>query len=188
MIIIEDINSDRSHHFFKLERATSKVLELFGRTVIINQIEYYPSEEDRKSAEIKFTKMFEEKEIEVGYASGKVEEMEEFYKILKRKEIFWRIDIRRDNGTIEMLCDHGIGHPIWGSQPKVAGHEDYILVHSCDGCCQSFSSEKRGECSAESRSGDSPKSSDWSQKVKEFWKLVEEKKKELEVRKCSEKQ
>lgn len=45
--------------------------------------------------------------------------------------------IRRETGLIEHLCEHGVGHPSYGSMDwmeKVTG-DDSWGVHGCDGCC-----------------------------------------------------
>ncbi len=38
----------------------------------------------------------------------------------------------REDGRVEQLCDHGVGHPV--------GHlekwEDWMYCHGCDGCCE----------------------------------------------------
>lgn len=51
-----------------------------------------------------------------------------------------RPKIQRASGIIEVLCEHGIGHPTKDSAEKVAkdkGHKiDGWLVHGCDGCCK----------------------------------------------------
>ena len=44
---------------------------------------------------------------------------------------------RRDDGRIEKVCEHGIGHPI--SVPDSMGEEGYI--HGCDGCCKNWDLE-----------------------------------------------
>lgn len=37
----------------------------------------------------------------------------------------------RENGLIEIICDHGIGHP-----SKLLTHPKfYYGTHGCDGCC-----------------------------------------------------
>ncbi len=37
----------------------------------------------------------------------------------------------RENGLIEWVCPHGIGHPSeTQTKPK-----NYYAVHGCDGCC-----------------------------------------------------
>jgi len=33
----------------------------------------------------------------------------------------------RENGRIEWVCEHGVGHTIWSP------NDDHI--HGCDGCC-----------------------------------------------------
>jgi len=52
----------------------------------------------------------------------------------------WRRTIRRETGLVENICEHGIGHPAYGSalyQDAIRGDEDGAWgVHGCDGCCQ----------------------------------------------------
>lgn len=49
--------------------------------------------------------------------------------------------LRRETGLVEGICEHGVGHPIWGSADWMAlyfGHprdDNPWLVHGCDGCC-----------------------------------------------------
>lgn len=47
--------------------------------------------------------------------------------------------IRRENGLIEAVCKHGVGHPVYGSvdwMVKYNGHDaDTLFTHGCDGCC-----------------------------------------------------
>jgi hypothetical protein len=37
----------------------------------------------------------------------------------------------REDGRVEWLCRHGIGHPIGHKR----GWKDWMGVHGCDGCC-----------------------------------------------------
>lgn len=65
------------------------------------------------------------------------------------------VTIRRETGLVEHLCEHGTGHPNWGSalwlaeaqvaEEKARGVKDSLsllnhhsswLVHGCDGCCK----------------------------------------------------
>jgi len=43
--------------------------------------------------------------------------------------------IRRADGRIEWLCEHGCGHTVW--YPK--GSDD---IHGCDGCCKKLKEHK----------------------------------------------
>lgn len=48
--------------------------------------------------------------------------------------------IRRASGLVEGICEHGIGHPIYGSvdwMNRVTGQDSWD-VHGCDGCCGDF--------------------------------------------------
>ena len=45
---------------------------------------------------------------------------------------------RRETGLIEHHCQHGVGHPAYGSidwMERVTGQKSWG-VHGCDGCCQ----------------------------------------------------
>jgi hypothetical protein len=45
---------------------------------------------------------------------------------------------RRATGLIEAICEHGVGHPVYGSVDwliKVSG-DDTFGIHACDGCCK----------------------------------------------------
>lgn len=39
--------------------------------------------------------------------------------------------IRRTDGRIEWICEHGIGHTVWA--PKGCNN-----IHGCDGCCDNL--------------------------------------------------
>ena len=46
-----------------------------------------------------------------------------------------KYDLIREDGRLERVCEHGIGHPV--------GHKrGYLLrvdgVHGCDGCCRAY--------------------------------------------------
>lgn len=44
--------------------------------------------------------------------------------------------LRRGDGRIEWICEHGVGHTVW--YPK-----DSDSVHGCDGCCKKLKSKKK---------------------------------------------
>jgi len=49
----------------------------------------------------------------------------------------WAVNqIIRENGMIEDICEHGIGHPnhVW-YQERVKKHGTSIGIHGCCGCC-----------------------------------------------------
>ena len=50
----------------------------------------------------------------------------------------WKVELRRETGLVELVCEHGVGHPAYGSVHwmKLNGH-DSMGVHGCDGCCKS---------------------------------------------------
>jgi hypothetical protein len=43
-------------------------------------------------------------------------------------------DLVREDGRVEKLCDHGVGHPIG----HVTAWKDWMGVHGCDGCCAAW--------------------------------------------------
>jgi len=55
-----------------------------------------------------------------------------------KKKTPWIETIRRENGLVEHICEHGIGHPAHGSVHwhKIQGI-DGMDIHGCDGCCNS---------------------------------------------------
>lgn len=47
----------------------------------------------------------------------------------------WAVNqIFRDNGVVEDLCEHGVGHPNRAWLEKYPSPHNGI--HGCDGCCQ----------------------------------------------------
>lgn len=63
----------------------------------------------------------------------------------------WKQTIRRETGLIEHVCEHGVGHPAWGSADWMAltypNDEEAVsreelqhswMIHGCDGCCQKW--------------------------------------------------
>ena len=53
------------------------------------------------------------------------------------KELYYVV--RRENGLIENVCTHGVGHPAYGSVDWMVKYEGYdadrLFTHGCDGCC-----------------------------------------------------
>lgn len=60
--------------------------------------------------------------------------------------------IRRESGLVEFVCEHGVGHPVWGSADFLASYDspsaevrsqkrDSWMRHGCDGCCGDHSEE-----------------------------------------------
>lgn len=45
-----------------------------------------------------------------------------------------KADLIREDGRIEKLCIHGIGHTVGHVDSKRLTSE-YMWVHGCDGCC-----------------------------------------------------
>ncbi len=53
----------------------------------------------------------------------------------KYKQPLWAVGlIYRENGVIEDVCKHGVGHPNQEWLDKV-GFEHINGIHGCDGCC-----------------------------------------------------
>ena len=46
-------------------------------------------------------------------------------------------DLVREDGRLERLCEHGIGHTVGHLDPSKL-KLDYIWVHGCDGCCKNY--------------------------------------------------
>jgi hypothetical protein len=38
---------------------------------------------------------------------------------------------KRENGLVELVCEHGVGHP----SVRLTRPRDYYGTHGCDGCC-----------------------------------------------------
>jgi hypothetical protein len=43
-------------------------------------------------------------------------------------------DLVREDGRLERLCKHGIGHTV-GHQVKRHLDDEYMWIHGCYGCC-----------------------------------------------------
>lgn len=46
-------------------------------------------------------------------------------------------DLIREDGRLERLCEHGIGHTVGHFDGKEVG-KPYWDVHGCDGCCRNY--------------------------------------------------
>lgn len=44
-------------------------------------------------------------------------------------------DLCREDGRLERLCTHGIGHPVGHLRGYFVGWEG---IHGCDGCCHDY--------------------------------------------------
>ena len=53
-------------------------------------------------------------------------------------------DIVREDGRLEKLCEHGIGHTVGHKNPKMLDN-DWVWVHGCDGCCFKFARQSPEE-------------------------------------------
>lgn len=49
--------------------------------------------------------------------------------------------IYREDGRIEWVCNHGVGHP-WGTSKDK--WESWMGIHGCDGCCSHWHEEDIG--------------------------------------------
>lgn len=47
----------------------------------------------------------------------------------------WKSIIRRESGLVELVCEHGVGHPAYGSVDYMG--DDSYGIHGCCGCCTS---------------------------------------------------
>lgn len=47
--------------------------------------------------------------------------------------------VKRGDGRVERLCEHGVGHPI--EKLTENWDERWMGVHGCDGCCAQWSEE-----------------------------------------------
>jgi hypothetical protein len=47
-------------------------------------------------------------------------------------------DLVREDGRLERICKHGIGHTVGHLDPKMRLAEDWIWIHGCDGCCRDY--------------------------------------------------
>ncbi len=43
-------------------------------------------------------------------------------------------DLVREDGRLERMCEHGIGHTVGHVKPKLC-KDKYVWIHGCDGCC-----------------------------------------------------
>ena len=50
-------------------------------------------------------------------------------------------DLVREDGRLERVCEHGIGHTVGHLRPAML-LEDWIWIHGCDGCCGAYSIQK----------------------------------------------
>ena len=56
----------------------------------------------------------------------------------KVKKVFGiTYDLIREDGRLERLCTHGIGHTVGHTDRKQLRNE-YVWVHGCDGCCRKY--------------------------------------------------
>jgi len=58
-------------------------------------------------------------------------QVDKIQRLIKKYKIKPKDILVREDGRIEWLCKHGVGHTIW--YPK--GSDD---IHGCDGCCHKF--------------------------------------------------
>jgi len=46
-------------------------------------------------------------------------------------------DLVREDGRLERVCSHGIGHTVGHLDSKQL-KDEYMWVHGCDGCCGDY--------------------------------------------------
>ena len=46
-------------------------------------------------------------------------------------------DLVREDGRLERLCKHGIGHTVGHLNVK-EWNTEYVEIHGCDGCCANY--------------------------------------------------
>jgi len=49
----------------------------------------------------------------------------------------FKYDLIREDGRLERLCKHGVGHTVGHRNAKML-KEPYIWIHGCDGCCHDY--------------------------------------------------
>lgn len=52
----------------------------------------------------------------------------------------FKVDLVREDGRIERLCKHDIGHTVGHVDPKQLPHS-WIWIHGCDGCCEDWETD-----------------------------------------------
>jgi hypothetical protein len=54
-------------------------------------------------------------------------------------QVPWVNTIRRESGLVEHICQHGTGHPAYGSVHWLGLHGiEGMGVHGCCGCCRDY--------------------------------------------------
>lgn len=46
-------------------------------------------------------------------------------------------DLIREDGRLERVCKHGVGHTVGHLDPKELSSR-YTWIHGCDGCCSTY--------------------------------------------------
>jgi hypothetical protein len=55
----------------------------------------------------------------------------------KNKELAFIYTLVREDGCLERVCKHGIGHTVGHvDRRKIVGK--YFFIHGCDGCCDDY--------------------------------------------------
>lgn len=54
-----------------------------------------------------------------------------------------KYDLVREDGRLERVCAHGIGHTVGHITGKSLGRWGY--VHGCDGCCKDYEMQEEPE-------------------------------------------
>ena len=45
------------------------------------------------------------------------------------------VTVHREDGRVEVLCHHGVGHPSSALTVLKIPWRDWMGIHGCDGCC-----------------------------------------------------
>jgi hypothetical protein len=51
-----------------------------------------------------------------------------------------KVDLVREDGRLERLCKHGVGHTV-GHVNHAEIYDKYAFMHGCDGCCSGWEIE-----------------------------------------------
>lgn len=49
-----------------------------------------------------------------------------------------KADLVREDGRLERLCKHGIGHTVGHINQESWENDKYVELHGCDGCCHNW--------------------------------------------------
>ena len=51
-----------------------------------------------------------------------------------------KYDLVREDGRLERMCEHGIGHTVGHLDPAQLASR-YTWIHGCDGCCSDYETQ-----------------------------------------------